>query len=192
MTQTDLFAPTQTALPAGFVYRDEVITADEERALAQQIAELPLQPFDFHGFLGKRRVLSFGWRYDYTARGVQEAAPMPDFLLPLRRRAAAFAGLDEAALEHVLINEYAPGAGIGWHRDKHQFDDVVAVSLLAPARLRFRRKTGAGWERRAQIVQPRSAYLLRGPARSEWEHSLPPAEALRYSVTFRNLRRHRD
>lgn len=187
--QTDLFdhAPAST-LPAGFAYRPELITPAAEQALAAAIAQLPLQPFDFHGYLGKRRVISFGLRYDDAARGVRAAAPIPDFLLDLRRKAADFAGVDAAGLEHVLINEYAAGAGIGWHRDKPQFEDVIAVSLLAPGRLRLRRRAGTSWERRSLTVAPRSAYLLRGEARSVWEHSLPPLEALRYSVTFRNLR----
>jgi alkylated DNA repair dioxygenase AlkB len=189
-TQSDLFAtPTPPALPAGFAYRDGLITADEERALAERIAELALKPFEFHGYLGNRRVVSFGFRYDYTQRTVQEAAPIPDFLLWLRERAAEFATVPAEGLQQILINEYAPGAGVGWHRDKPEFEDVVAVSLLAPCRLRFRRKQGATWERRAQLVQPRSAYLLRGPARREWEHSVPAVDALRYSVTFRNFTR---
>jgi alkylated DNA repair dioxygenase AlkB len=185
--QTDLFTSATTALPDGFAYRDALITADEERALAQRVAELPLKPFEFHGYLGNRRVVSFGWRYDYARRAVQASAPIPDFLLPLRERAAAFAGVDADGLQQILINEYAPGAGIGWHRDKPEFQDVIAVSLLAPCRLRFRRKQDARWERRTQLVQPRSIYLLRGPARHEWEHSVPALDALRYSVTFRNL-----
>jgi alkylated DNA repair dioxygenase AlkB len=88
----------------------------------------------------------------------------------------------------VLVNEYRPGAPIGWHRDRPQFEDVVGVSLGAPGRFRFRRKAGVGWERMALTVEPRSVYLLRGSARTEWEHSLPPAPELRYSITFRSLR----
>jgi alkylated DNA repair dioxygenase AlkB len=184
--QIELFAapPKQ---PAGFVYRPDVITAAQESALADEIARLPFKPFAFHGYLGNRRIVSFGWSYDYSARAVRPAAAIPSFLLPLRDRAAAFAGVAPESLEHVLVTEYADGAGIGWHRDKAKFADVIAVSLLAPCTLRFRRKQGAGWERAAQPVQPRSAYLLRGPARHDWEHSIPALDQLRYSVTFRNL-----
>jgi alkylated DNA repair dioxygenase AlkB len=114
--------------------------------------------------------------------------PIPDWLLPLRDKAGQWAGLAPERLEHVLLTEYEPGAAIGWHRDRSAFGDVVGVSLLAPARLRFRRKAGAKWERRALLVEPRSAYLLTGPARSEWEHSIPAAEALRYSITFRTMK----
>ena len=100
-------------------------------------------------------------------------------------QAAAFAAVSADGLQQILINEYAPGAGIGWHRDKPTFEDVIAISLSSPCVLRLRRKQGASWERASQDVQPRSAYLLRGPSRREWEHSVPPVGRLRYSVTFR-------
>jgi alkylated DNA repair dioxygenase AlkB len=185
--QADLFAREQ-AMPEGFVYREKVISADEERQLAERFALLPFAPFEFHGFLGRRRVVSFGWRYDYAGRQVRPSAEVPEFLLPLRERAAEVAGLSAESLQQVLVTEYAPGAPIGWHRDKPMFQDVVAISFLAPCLLRFRRRLRDGWERRSLEVMPRSAYLLSGAARAEWEHSIPPLSALRYSVTFRSLR----
>jgi alkylated DNA repair dioxygenase AlkB len=194
--QPNLFGFDAPALPEGMVYRPELIAAAEEKALASRMAELPFSPFQFHGFEGNRRTISYGWHYAFDGGGLQEAAPVPDWLLPVRAQAAALAGLEPDALEHVLLIEYAPGAGIGWHRDRSAFGDVIGISLLAPARLRFRRKpvpsgvegTANGWERKNLIAEPRSAYLLRGPARSEWEHSIPPMEALRYSITFRTLK----
>jgi alkylated DNA repair dioxygenase AlkB len=179
--------PSEPALPPGFVYREDVITPAEERALVERIAELPFKPFEFHGYRGNRRVVSFGWRYDYGARAVEAAAPIPAFLLPLRERAGTIAGVAPESFEHALVTEYAEGAGIGWHRDKAEFADVVAISLLAPCTLRFRRKRDAGWDRTSRQIEPRSAYLLRGPARHDWEHSIPVLDRLRYSVTFRNL-----
>jgi alkylated DNA repair dioxygenase AlkB len=113
---------------------------------------------------------------------------MPAFLLPLRDKAAAFAGLAGAALQHVLITEYGPGAAIGWHKDKAVFGEVVGISLLSPCNFRFRRKAGTKWERASLIAESRSAYLLRGASRTDWEHSIPAVEQLRYSITFRNLR----
>lgn len=186
--QPDLFGSEAGNLPEGLAYRPELIAPDAEAALAAIMAELPFAPFQFHGFEGNRRTLSYGWHYAFDGSGLHEAAPIPDWLQPVRSQAAAFAGLPASALEHVLLIEYAPGAGIGWHRDRPAFGDVMGVSLLAPARLRFRRKATAGWERHNLVAEPRSAYLLRGPARGEWEHSIPPMEELRYSITFRTLR----
>ena len=186
-SQGELFA-RGPAMPDGFRYRPDFVSAEEERALAAQLATLPFRAFEFHGFLGRRRVVSFGWRYVFDGSGLEPAEPMPDFLLPLRERAAAFAGLEAEAFAHVLLTEYEAGATIGWHRDRSVFGEVAGISLLAPARLRFRRKQGARWERAAIDVAPRSAYLLTGPARAEWEHSIPAVESLRYSITFRTLR----
>src|SRR5438876_11917469 len=107
--------------PDGFRYRDDVLTAEEERAYVGQFEALPFKPFEFHGYLGKRRIVSFGWRYDYAGRTVRQSEPLPDFLLPLRERAAAVAGLACDRLQQVLVTEYAPGAPIGWHRDKPEF-----------------------------------------------------------------------
>jgi alkylated DNA repair dioxygenase AlkB len=91
--------------------------------------------------------------------------------------------------QHVMVTEYSPGAGIGWHRDKAVFGQVVGVSLLSTCVLRLRRAVGVKkWERVNVSAAPRSAYFLSGRARSEWEHSIPQVNALRYSITFRNLR----
>jgi len=186
--QPSLFAEVPT-LPEGIEYVHEFLSPAEERELAEHFGTLPLKPFQFHGFEGKRRTVSFGWHYAFDGSGLSRTDPIPDWLLPARSRAAAFAGLPEEAIEHALLIEYAPGAGIGWHRDRPQFGDVVGISLLAAARIRFRRKRGERWERAALNAEPRSAYLLRGPARTEWEHSLPEVEQLRYSITFRTLKR---
>jgi alkylated DNA repair dioxygenase AlkB len=174
--------------PPGFAYRDGVISPAEEAALAGEMAVLPFEPFQFHGYEGRRRVISFGWRYDFNGPGLVQADPIPDWLHPLRARAEAFARLPADAFVHVLINEYREGAPIGWHRDRPAFDKVVGVSLLASTVMRFRRRLGERFERINAPLAPRSAYLLDGAARAEWEHSLPEAKAHRYSITFRNLR----
>ena len=171
----------------GFHYRPELIDPSQENALLDRVRELPFREFEFHGYLGKRRVVSFGWHYDFSGQGLRKAADIPEFLLPLRARSAQFAGLEPAAFEHVLVIEYGPGAGIGWHRDKAVFGEVVGVSLLAPCVLRFRRKLYGKWERANVEVEPRSAYLLIGPARYEWQHSILRLDSLRYSITFRKV-----
>jgi alkylated DNA repair dioxygenase AlkB len=174
-------------LPEGMIYREEFLSSDQERALIGKIETLPFAPFEFHGFEGKRRTVSFGWRYRFDGSGFGPAGPIPSFLMPLRKAAAEFAGIEEQALEHTLVTEYAPGAGIGWHKDRSVFADTIGISLGSPCRLRFRRPDGDGWERLSLSAEPRSIYLLRGPARSEWEHSIVPVGELRYSVTFRSL-----
>ena len=132
--------------------------------------------------------MSFGWAYDFNEAKLKEAAPIPADFEPLREKAARFAGLDPNALEQCLVIEYAPGAAIGWHKDRPVFGEVIGVSLAAPALLRFRKKDGAKWARASLRLKPRSVYLLRGQSRWAWEHSIPSVEALRYSLTFRSFR----
>jgi len=181
--------PVRLALPPeGLEYRPEVIGPEEETELVRNIEPLPLKEFDFRGHLGRRRVISYGYRYDFSGRGLQRAEELPGFLRDLRRRAAAFAELSEEELTQTTVIEYTPGAAIGWHRDKPIFGDVVGISLHSTCTFRFRRKFGSAWERYSMSPEARSAYLLRGPARIEWEHSIPGVPALRYAITFRTMR----
>jgi alkylated DNA repair dioxygenase AlkB len=185
--QKSLFAAPPAGTPDGLAYAPDLIGAEEEQMLVERMRGLPFAPFEFQGFLGKRRTVSFGWQYRFDGSGLAEADPIPEWLQPLRAKAAHFAGLEPGSLVHALLIEYDVGAGLGWHRDRPVFGDVVGLSLLSEAPLRFRRKRGDRWERHTLRAAPRSAYLLRGPARSEWEHSLAPVETLRYSATFRTL-----
>jgi alkylated DNA repair dioxygenase AlkB len=176
--------------PEGFRYQDGFISTDEEIVLIRHIKSLPLKQFEFREYLGNRRTISFGWRYDFTSARLNVAGEIPDFLLPLRERAAGFAGIRPEDFVHALVIEYAAGTQIGWHRDKPVFEDVVGISLLSQCPLRLRRKTAESkWERFTQTLEPRSAYLLRDVVRNHWEHSIPPAERRRYSITFRSLRK---
>jgi alkylated DNA repair dioxygenase AlkB len=185
--QTDLFA-TPPDWPEGFDYRPEMIGLDEEARLLAWFVTLAFKPFEFQGYLGKREVVSFGWRYDYNERVLRAVDPIPTELEGPRAAAARFAGLPEEDLVQALVTRYRPGTTIGWHRDRPDFEQVIGVSLKAPAVLRFRRRGPTGWERRSLEVAPRSAYRLTGPARHDWEHSLRPVEQERFSVTFRSLR----
>jgi alkylated DNA repair dioxygenase AlkB len=141
----DLFE-SPTRLPEGFRYQANLLAVSEEELLARELASLPFKPFDFHGYQANRMVVAFGFRYDYGSREVVEAAPLPSFLEPLREKIAAAFDRPVEAFRQVLINEYRAGAGIGWHRDKREFDEVVGVSLLAPCTFRFRRKSGEAWD----------------------------------------------
>ena len=174
-------------LIAGLKYQDGLIGEPEEQALIERSSATDLAPFRFHGWLGNRRTQSFGWRYDFDEASFTPGEPIPAWLHETRDKAAAFAGLPPADFVHVLVARYDPGAGIGWHRDRDVFDEVVGVSLGTPATLRFRQRVPAGFKRASIEVVPRSAYLLSGPARHEWEHSIVPGEELRFSITFRSL-----
>lgn len=175
-------------LPQGFVYQAELITPAEEQALVARFANLPFKPYEHLGYLGLRRVAAFGWRRGADGAMVETGEGVPDFLQPLLTKVAAFTGLARERFAHALVTEYAPGAGIGWHRDRPPAEAIAGVSLLSPCMFRLRRKTGATWDRASVVAAPRSAYLMSGPARSDWQHSIPPVEALRYSVTFRTVR----
>ena len=181
----DLFG--DDALPEGFRYQPDFLSEEDERSLLEQVKFLPFREFEFHGFTGKRRVVSFGWRYDFNGGGLTKTEDIPKFLSGIRARAERFAGIAPGELQQILITEYAPGAAIGWHKDRSVFGDVVGISLLSACTFRLRLKTGHRWQRRNLIVEPRSVYILSGPSRTEWEHSIPGVEILRYSITFRNV-----
>lgn len=186
--QTGFFDFADPALPDGFEYLEHLIGPAEENALISQFVGLPFKEFEFHGYLGKRRVVSYGWKYDFSARILNKVDDIPEFLHSLRQKAADFARVKATDLQQALVTEYSPGAGIGWHRDKAVFGDVIGVSLKSSCVFRLRRKIGTKFERASITAEPRSAYLLRGPSRTEWEHSIPGVDELRYSVTFRNFR----
>ena len=176
-------------LPEGFAYQADVLTCAQEDELVRSICTLPFKAFEFRGFEGKRRTVSYGWRYDFNQQQLQKAERLAEFLRPIREIGARFAGLEPEALEQVTVIEYSPGSAIGWHKDRPMFGDVLGVSLASSTRFRFRRRSGKSWERISLVVDPRSIYLLRGPARDVWEHSIPPVDTLRYSITMRTFRR---
>jgi alkylated DNA repair protein (DNA oxidative demethylase) len=182
--QPDLFGGE--VLPS-LAYAPDLLTIAEETALIGCLGDVSLAPFRFHNWLGKRQTASFGWRYDFTDASFAPAEPIPGFLLPLRDRLAAFAGLAPDDLVQALVVRYDPGAGIGWHRDRPVFEHVAAVSLGAPATLRLRRRIAGGFERSALSLDPRSAYHLSGEARHVWEHSILPLPERRWSISFRSL-----
>ena len=186
----NLFADSSApAFPEGFRYEPELISVEEERALLGEIGRLEFHAVEMHGVVARRRVIQYGWKYGFDRRGLAPGAEIPAFLLTARDRAAALADLAPDALSEALLTEYPPGAPIGWHRDAPGFGIVVGISLLAPCRFRFRRGPERGSERVAITLEPRSGYVLSGSARSEWQHSIPEVDALRYSITFRTVTR---
>ena len=190
MTQRSARAPGHAAeLPPGFRYVEAVLEPDDERRLIDLLVALPWEAVVFRGYEARRRVVHFGHRYDFEARGVSPGLPIPPPLIELRAQAAALADDDPERYVEVLATEYRPGATIGWHSDAPAFGStVLGISLASACRMRFRRRTADGWARVDQVLEPRSAYVIGGEARSAWQHSIPPTEALRYSVTYRTVR----
>lgn len=180
----DLFGAP--AVP-GVAFGEAVVTAAEEAALIAAIGESPLAPFRFQGWLGKRHTVSYGWRYDFDDASFGPTEPIPGWLLPLRERAAAFAGLGADDLAQLLLTRYDPGAGIGWHRDRPVFEHILGISLGESATLRFRRRKPGGFDRASIDLPPRSIYHLAGEARHQWEHSIAEMAVTRWSITFRSL-----
>ena len=184
-SQFTFFEGSSSELPEGAQYRSQLISEREQTALLHRVRELPFKEFEFHGFKGKRRTVSFGWQYEFSGRGqLKKAQDIPDYLLSLRAVAAKFAQLEAESLQHVLVIEYGPGSGIGWHRDRPVFGEVVGISLLAPCLLRFRRqvqpslstqKTGVNQsDLRSTLIAQHSRRAKGGshrvvPPRATWE-----------------------
>lgn len=181
----DLF---DTPLIPGLASRDAFLDPTEEADLIARIDASQLEPFRFQGWMGKRLTRSFGWTYDFDRASFSRSEPIPDWLISLRQRAAAFARLEPEKLVQTLLIRYDPGAGIGWHRDRPVFDQVIGISLGNPATMRFRRRAGVSFDRRALPLPPRSIYHLAGEVRQDWKHSILPVDLPRWSITFRSLR----
>jgi DNA oxidative demethylase len=175
--------------PRGLVYEPELLSKENERELLVQLQSLRFDPIVMHGQEARRTARHFGLDYDYESRTPKPGEPLPDWLEPVRARAAALAGVEPDELVEILVQRYPPGSTIGWHRDAPAFGTVVGVSLGGSSRLRFQR--GKGEERRVWdvVLEPRSGYVLAGEARTSWQHSIPPTKVLRYSITFRTLRK---
>jgi alkylated DNA repair dioxygenase AlkB len=180
-------------LPEGFVFELDFITPAEERALLDEIARLPLAEAKYKQYTARRRIAYFGFGYDFTSNRLGQAPPAPPFLAPLREKVAAWMGVAPAALEQALVTEYRPGTPLGWHRDAPDFGRVAGVSLGGWARMRLRHygthEPAANDAPMVLELAPRSAYQMNGAARWRWQHSIPATRELRYSITFRTLRK---
>lgn len=176
-------------LPAGFLYRNDFLKKDEEAELLRIFGGLEFEAYDYHGYVAKRRVVRYGVSYDINTQRLNEKTPpIPEFLLGIRARAAEIASLPTDELMQAMVSEYSPGTPIGWHRDAPQFGKIIGISLGSVCRLRLKPYEGSGKILSLQL-EPRSIYVLGGLARSGWQHSIPPVEQLRYSITFRTLRK---
>ena len=189
--QSDLFG-SQAPLPDGFVYEREFLTRDEEASLLAWIAQLPLEHSKYREFTARRRTMSYGGQYDFSANRLEDAPPIPEFLMPLREKVAKWAGVAPEKFRHALVSEYQPGSPLGWHRDVPNFEVIVGVSLGGRARMRLRPYRPGEKQRREDVIplelEPRSAYIMRGTARWGWQHCISETKELRYSITFRTFR----
>jgi alkylated DNA repair dioxygenase AlkB len=200
-TQAKLF-DTGTNLPNGFVYRPNFLTNAEEVELLEWFQDLPFEhSTSAEGYVAKRRVINFGWSYDFESGKLIPGPPLPPFLQPVARKIAKWLDIPKYRVAEALISEYEPGAAIGWHRDNESFDSIIGVSLAGWARMRLRplesaraktlkRKARSGKEVVSIEVEPRSAYLMQKESRWNYQHSIAKLEALRYSITFRTLPAH--
>jgi alkylated DNA repair dioxygenase AlkB len=190
MTQRELFSGAAAEMLPGLSYRPEFLSAQEEEQLLGVIRSLPFQEAQYKEWHARRRIVSFGGRYDFTRRQLGEAPPIPEFLLPLRDRLAQLAGVAAAGIHHAMVAEYQPSTPLGWHRDVPDFEVVMGVSLLGRARLRFRPWPPQYNARTTFAVElePRSAYVMQDEARWHWQHAVSPTKELRYSITFRTKR----
>lgn len=177
-------------MPEGLRYEPDFIAPEEQAALLAQIGRLPFEEAKYKAYTARRRIASFGHTYDFSASELKAGPPLPPFLLPLREKAAALLGEPPSALPHALVTEYRPGTPLGWHRDTPEFGMVAGISLLGMARMRFRPYPARKGARILHLdLAPRSAYVLRDEVRWAWQHSVAPTRELRYSITFRTLRR---
>ena len=176
--------------PEGLLYLEQFVSPEEERELLGVIEALDFRELTMRGQTAKRTVRHFGLDYEYETGGAVPGDPLPEGLVWLRDRAAALIERDPKDLLQILVTRYPAGAGIGWHRDAPMFGSKIpGVSLRAPARMRFQRTVRGERETAAVELAPRSAYVLSGKARWSWQHSIPATKDLRYSVTFRTLKR---
>ena len=176
-------------VPEGLRYLPGFLDAGEEVALLAHVADLDYGEVRMHGQVARRGVRHWGVGYDFETRGLRPGEPIPDWLEPVRLRAAGLLGIDVDAVAEALATHYPPGATIGWHRDAPAFGAVVGLSLGSSCRMRFQRGKGADRRVHEQELAPRSAYLLTGPVRTQWEHSIPAVAEPRWSITFRTIRK---
>jgi alkylated DNA repair dioxygenase AlkB len=185
--RNDPGAVSPSVIREGWTYSEQFLTLAQEAELLAVIRALPFQNAQYKEWSARRRIVSFGGRYDYAHHELNAAPPIPQFLHPLRQQVSAWTGIAEDRLQHAMVAEYQPGTPLGWHRDVPLFEEVIGISLLGSARLRFRPYPPRPGQRTMFAVElaPRSAYIMRAAARWEWQHAVSPTKDLRYSITFR-------
>ena len=178
------------SIPEGFAYYPRFLSEEEEDELLQLISGIELHTFIFQGFPAKRKVKSFGFNYSFDSRKLSKGKEIPQAFLPVIERVALTTGIPPEDFRELLITEYVEGSVINWHRDAPPFGIIAGISLLSGCRFRFRPAEKARQSRKAIInypVQRRSLYVIKGSARTDWQHSIAPVTQKRYSITLRTL-----
>ena len=185
-----MIKPISAGLPEGFDYLPDFLSVSEERAILDRIDALKFGTVEMRGMVAKQKVLHFGWMYGYESWRITRENPLQIGSWLCANGRPVLMQEHAENIEEVLLSQYSPGAGIGWHRDAPMFGPaVVGISLLGTCRLRFQRKRGDVREQAECSLEPRSAYVLNGQARAMWQHSIPDTKATRYSITLRTLKR---
>lgn len=187
----DTLFPLTPAFPPGFEYIHDFLEPAEESSLLQEITKIQLHPFNFHGYQAKRRVASFGYDYSFAARSIAEGQQIPAAFHGLIAQVAARTRIPAEQFKELLITEYPERSVINWHRDAFPFDVIVGISLASDCTFRLRPHSGERRKRGSVIsfpVKRRSLYVISGQSRTDWEHSISPVAAVRYSITLRTLK----
>ncbi|MDB5013296.1 MAG: Alkylated repair protein [Daejeonella sp.] len=186
-----LFPNEPTNIIEGFTYLPNFISPREEALLLAEISKLDLHTFMFQGYEAKRKVASLGYDWNFESRTLNKGKDIPQAFDKVLQETAEYLGLQKESFAEVLVTEYPVGSVINWHRDAPSFDLIAGISLLSDCRLRLRPQ-----EKSQQIksqtksfqVERCSLYVMQGPARSEWQHSISPVKNVRYSITLRTLK----
>jgi alkylated DNA repair dioxygenase AlkB len=187
----DTLFPITPEFPEGFTYYPEFISREEEGELLAIIKRTELHNMIFQGYTANRKVASFGFDYSFDKRQLTKGKEIPLDFNFIVNKVAGYLEIPSVSFAELLITEYDPGTVINWHRDAPPFGFIAGISLLSDCTFRLRPQEKVKQGRSSIIsfqVQRRSLYVLDGPSRSDWQHSISPVRQTRYSVTFRTLK----
>jgi alkylated DNA repair dioxygenase AlkB len=184
--------PIEPAFPEGFGYYPDFLKMQDEEQLYKEITGIELHDFNFQGFTAKRKVASFGYDYSFDKRTLSKGKEIPKIFDSLIDKVANYLNIPSEDFAELLVTQYPVGSVINWHRDAPPFDIIAGISILSDCLFRLRPHDKAKQSRSSVIsfpVKRRSLYVMQGPARSEWQHSISPVKDIRYSITLRTLKK---
>lgn len=187
-------------VPPGLFYVPKAVSVGDHRTILHTL-ESSHEKFVPVRDVNSRRVLQFGYLYDYASRGeapLVRTDPIPEFLQPLVVSAQAqcrhfIPGVSERhiAFNQIIVNRYRPKEGISAHTDRFTFGPIICCfSFGRAAKFEFSRDNTIF----KLLVQSRSLYIMSDQVRTEWKHAMTPLTSRglkafepkdRYSVTLR-------